>query len=627
MRASLRSAAVAGLLIVASLLALTGGIAVYGRAVLTNENRFSDRLAETLRSSTVQDVVARSVTDRIEAGHPDLIGVRPVIRAASRAVVRSRPFQTAVHAVGTDLHGAMFDRDRRSVTLTVAGAVVLVVQTLQRTHPDVARRIPPGIEGTLVRIATLHASVTNIARKIDSAGRYGLWALLLALLAAGGAVLLAADRRRALIGAGSALAVAGLVDEAAGLLARHTLLTRISGEDLRAAAGAAWHVLAGGLEAWGLAAMVAGLVLVAGATLWPGAAPRRRVRPAGTPRLRRGGLLLGGTALLATTFFVARGAAAPNPARYSETACNGHAELCHRRLNDVAFAATHNSMAAGTGWFFSQHEAGIPSQLRAGIRGLLIDTHYGVKTARGVATDLQAEGTTRAKLVAQIGKPFVRAAERLRGAIGYRGGAAPAVYLCHGACEVGATPVVGALESIRDFAVAHPREVILISIEDEVTPADTVKAFRRSGLLPFVYAGSVSRRWPTLGELIDSGRRIVVFGENKTGDVPWYRPQFKLMQETPFGFRSAAAVRSPASCRANRGPAGAKLFLLNNWIDTPPANRPSEARKINGYDALLARARACERRRHRIPNLVAVDFYRVGDVVRVVDTLNGVRSD
>ena len=78
------------------------------------------------------------------------------------------------------------------------------------------------------------------------------------------------------------------------------------------------------------------------------------------------------------------------------------------------------------------------------------------------------------------------------------------------------------------------------------------------------------------------------------------------------------------SCKPNRGSSSNPLFLLNNWIDTSPAPKPSNAEQVNAYRALLDRARKCERRRGQIPNLVAVDFYGVGDLMRVVDQLNGV---
>ena len=80
----------------------------------------------------------------------------------------------------------------------------------------------------------------------------------------------------------------------------------------------------------------------------------------------------------------------------------------------------------------------------------------------------------------------------------------------------------------------------------------------------------------------------------------------------------------PASCRPNRGPKGAPLFLINHWVSTDPTPRPSDARKVNAYAPLLARARACDRIRDHQPNLLAVNFYKRGDVFKVADTLNGV---
>ena len=54
--------------------------------------------------------------------------------------------------------------------------------------------------------------------------------------------------------------------------------------------------------------------------------------------------------------------------------------------------------------------------------------------------------------------------------------------------------------------------------------------------------------------------------------------------------------------------------------------RPSDAAKVNAYGPLLARARECQQIRGHLPNLLAVNFYKQGDVFRVVDTLNGIRA-
>jgi hypothetical protein len=50
----------------------------------------------------------------------------------------------------------------------------------------------------------------------------------------------------------------------------------------------------------------------------------------------------------------------------------------------------------------------------------------------------------------------------------------------------------------------------------------------------------------------------------------------------------------------------------------------SNAAKVNAEAPLLRRLRACERLRDHLPNLVAVNFFRTGGVLRAVDALNGV---
>ena len=59
-------------------------------------------------------------------------------------------------------------------------------------------------------------------------------------------------------------------------------------------------------------------------------------------------------------------------------------------------------------------------------------------------------------------------------------------------------------------------------------------------------------------------------------------------------------------------------------MTTAPIQRPSDAAKVNAYAPLLRRARTCERIRDHLPTLLAINFYKEGDVFRVVDTLNEV---
>ena len=106
---------------------------------------------------------------------------------------------------------------------------------------------------------------------------------------------------------------------------------------------------------------------------------------------------------------------------------------------------------------------------------------------------------------------------------------------------------------------------------------------------------------------------------------PWYRRQFHITQETPFRFTSPAQLEQPSSCRDNRGRADAVFFLLNHWVDTLPAPQPTNA-DAGQLAEVPARAgsRCATEIRGLQPNIIAVDFYEEGDLLGVVDELNGV---
>jgi hypothetical protein len=334
-------------------------------------------------------------------------------------------------------------------------------------------------------------------------------------------------------------------------------------------------------------------------------------------------------ALLATAAVVVTAllAGGEGPAVARVGRCNGHATLCDRRVDQVAFLGTHNAMAAADepGWFFAAQDVGISQQLADGVRALMIDTHYGISTPRGVATELAPENSKRSKLVAEIGERGVATAERVTRRIGRNPKGQRQLFLCHTLCEVGATRALDALRAVHRFMVRHPEEVVVLSIQDETSAADTAKAIRDSGLADEVYLGDAQRPWPTLRELIDRDERVIVLAENRAGGAPWIHQQPAIMQETPFLFRSVAALEAPASCEPNRGGTAGSLLLINHWVDTPPLPLVSIARRVNAHDFLAGRVARCRKRRAMLPNVVAVDFYREGAAAQVVDELNRVR--
>jgi hypothetical protein len=309
-------------------------------------------------------------------------------------------------------------------------------------------------------------------------------------------------------------------------------------------------------------------------------------------------------------------------------ACNGHRELCDRALDEVVLPATHNSMSVPLpGWFSALQERPIAGQLEDGIRGLLLDTHYADRLANGRTRTYFGSDADLRRAIEQDGvsRRAVEAGERLRERIGFRGTGERGIYLCHTFCELGATPLADVLDDIREFLVTHPREVVVVVNQDGVTPEDFVAAVEAAGLDRYAFAGPADT---SLRTMIEDDTRLVLLAENRAGGAPWYRLAYeRLVQETPFRFDAPSELTDPAgleaTCRPNRGAAGAPLFLVNHWINTDPAPRPSHAETVNAYEPLLRRARTCARIRSAVPNLLAVDFYGRGDLFRVVDTLNG----
>jgi hypothetical protein len=259
-------------------------------------------------------------------------------------------------------------------------------------------------------------------------------------------------------------------------------------------------------------------------------------------------------------------------------ACNGHAELCDRPLNHVAFAATHNSMShEDDGWWGANQEHGLTDQLQDGIRGMLLDTY-----------EIDGE-----------------------------------LFLCHGFCELGKQRLSEGLGEIRTFLEGHPSEVLILIFQDGVSTEKMAQAIEGAGLLDHVYEHVANGPFPTLRDLVLSGQRLLISAESGGPPPGYYHHAWDLFWDTPYEFGSVEEF----SCALNRGSAANPLFLLNHWVaDAMGLPSKKAAAAANAFDVLHGRARECWEKSGKIPNLVAVDFYATGDVIEAVDALNGVSS-
>ncbi|MGP4002557.1 hypothetical protein [Streptomyces sp. 8N706] len=352
--------------------------------------------------------------------------------------------------------------------------------------------------------------------------------------------------------------------------------------------------------------LAAGLLLASAGLLWRAAGRRRAgaVRR-GSPRV---------WAVTAGVAVIAASGAALAPAAIGGSVprrCQGYATLCDRRYDEVAQLAAHNAMSTTEDRFIGPlQDPGITGQLDAGVRALLIDTHTW-ETPGEVAEQLRESGVlpdTEAdlsRLLGRINPP--------------RGG----LWLCHSVCRGGAVALVPALRKVGAWLEAHPGEIVTLIVQDGISGEDTARAFHEAGLEHLLYVpdSDPRRPWPTLGEMVDSGRRLVVFAERSDGPAPWYRNFYRYGMETPYSFSSPRDM----SCAPNRGGRDKRLFLLNHFVTVGGGSR-LDAGEVNSRRRVLERVRACERERGRPVTFVAVDYTTIGDARGAVDALNATRT-
>lgn len=150
--------------------------------------------------------------------------------------------------------------------------------------------------------------------------------------------------------------------------------------------------------------------------------------------------------------------------------CNGHSELCSRRYTDITFVGAHDSSFVGDEVADNQ-DISIPEQLAMRVRFLQAQTHL-------------KDGQ---------------------------------VHMCHTYCDLkDAGPLDGMLASIVTFLDANPNEVLtlLLTNQDGIGIAAYDAAFKGVGLDKYAFApdpGMSLAEWPSLGEMIQKGKRLVVF--------------------------------------------------------------------------------------------------------------------
>jgi hypothetical protein len=261
-----QSRGTAAILAVAAICLLAAGVGAYVRHAALDAAAFADRAAIALRSDEVRTELGARMGSRLVAEKPQLAtGEELLADAVAKRVAGEPAFRQAFLDGVSRMHRALLSDPDAEMSLRVEGsAAALRAEVKRRLGLDV----PPMGDVALITIGEtarertlrrLAPAAADLALPLTLA--FGLaGALLLALAAAR-----APDRRRALWGAGLAVAAAAGLVAAATTAAEDILLSTFDTGFGDAVAGTVWDAFAGDLRLWGLAVCAAGLVVAAAA--------------------------------------------------------------------------------------------------------------------------------------------------------------------------------------------------------------------------------------------------------------------------------------------------------------------------------------------------------------------------
>lgn len=268
--------------------------------------------------------------------------------------------------------------------------------------------------------------------------------------------------------------------------------------------------------------------------------------------------------------------------------CNNYPELCTRKYSNITEVGAHNSPFVRPGNAASNQELGVIAQLNDGIR---------------MCTPIPPTIPPQGRLT--IPHNTVQGQTHMEN---------NTLYYCHTSCALlNAGPVESYLRDVTSWIRTHPYDVvtILIGNGDFVDVGNYTRPIENSGLSKYAYippkTSLSAADWPTLSELILTGKRAVIFMDYKANQtaVPYVLDEFSHMWETPFSPTDRAFP-----CTVDRPPgindsvAGEMLYVANhnlnveikfagNSILVPNTVLLNETNNVTGFGSLGLMANHC----------------------------------
>ncbi|KIX05856.1 uncharacterized protein Z518_03829 [Rhinocladiella mackenziei CBS 650.93] len=315
-------------------------------------------------------------------------------------------------------------------------------------------------------------------------------------------------------------------------------------------------------------------------------------------------LLISFLSFLSITF-----AASIDISERQSTACNNSPDLCSKPYNSIAHLGAHDSpfvRDASTGFSTSGNQYYNSSvQLSAGVRLLSAQIH-------------KSNGEW---------------------------------HLCHTSCDLlDAGLLSDWLKEIKAWMENNPNDVVTILLvnSDDGTPSELAQEFTTASVTDIAYVppslSTPPQTWPTLQELISSGKRLLTFVANMppstvTSDEGYLMDEFTFIFENPYDNVQVTdftcSPDRPSSVQGNSQAAisSNRMALTNHFlyeeglfdIQTPNVdnititNSPGNSVGNLGY-ALSS----CKTDYGKPSTFVLVDFFDQGPAIDAVDAINGI---
>lgn len=257
--------------------------------------------------------------------------------------------------------------------------------------------------------------------------------------------------------------------------------------------------------------------------------------------------------------------------------CNGDLSLCQKRYNEVAYLTTHNAFnSADNNYMMPNQNFGVTQQLNDGVRGLMLDVY-------------DSSGT---------------------------------VVVYHGIPFLGSQHLSEIFSEIKTFLDSNHNEIVTIIFESYVSANAIDTEMQSSGLINYAFTKQTGMPWPTLQEMIDSNKRLVIFSDvNDAGlNQSWYHFVWDFAVETHYSVHDTISFTNDF----NRGDSLNDLFIFNHFITDVPLGfgSPTDAAIINSFPFLSNRLINNFSEKQKFPNFITLDFYDSGDGASVVNWLN-----